>query len=186
MDRRLLLEFLPGIVFVLANFVWTFFAATAAAILAALVAVGLRYRIDGQLPYLALATVVLSVVLFTIGYALDDERFVKIRPTLGGVAFAAILAIGVSLRPSLLERSLGYKIELTPFGWRVLHLSWMGLALTFAAMNELVWRNLTTDQWVLYGAIVGPVSFGLYFAVTWYIAWEFWLEDEDDEEEWEE
>ena len=69
MDRRLLLEFLPGIVFLLVNAISTLFIATAMAIVAACVAVALRYRIDGQIPFIAVATVVLSVVLLAVGFA---------------------------------------------------------------------------------------------------------------------
>ena len=179
MDRRLLLEFLPGVVFLLANFVWGLFPATAAAIAAAVVSVILRYRIDGQLPFLAIAAVALSVTLFSVGYMLDDEQYIKIRPTIGGIAFAAILAIGCLFRPSLLERSMGYKLLLLPSGWTVLHLGWMSLALTLALLNELVWRNTSTDTWVIYGAVIGPVAFGFYYGVTWVVAWYWWDEDEE-------
>lgn len=179
MDRRLLIEFLPGIVFLIVHAVWGLFAATAAAIGAAIIAVVLRYRLDGQIPFLAVATVILSVVLFGVGMALVDERFIKIRPTIGGIAFAAILAVGSTFRPSLLQRSLGYKLILTPAGWRMLHLAWAGFALTLALVNELIWRNTSTDLWVAYGAISGPIAFGLYWLATWGVAWEYWDEDED-------
>lgn len=181
MDRRLLLEFLPGAVFLLTNAVWDLFAATAAAIAAALVAVILRYRIDGQAPYLAIATVVLSVTLLSVGLVLDDERYIKIRPTIGGVAFAVIVLIGASFRPPLLQRSLGYKLMITDAGWRMLHLGWAGLALCLALLNELVWRNTSTDLWVAYSAIAGPMAFAFYYGVTWAVAWEYWIEDDEDD-----
>lgn len=66
MDRRLLLEFLPGIVLLLTNVFFDLFVATGAAILAAVIATTLRYRMDRQLPFIAIATVVLFVVLLAI------------------------------------------------------------------------------------------------------------------------
>lgn len=92
LERRLLLECLPGIVFLLVNAVWGLVPATMAALGGAIVAVWMRYRIDRQMPYLAIATAVLSTVLLTIGMALDDEQFIKIRPTIGGIAFAMMFA----------------------------------------------------------------------------------------------
>lgn len=183
MDRRLLLEFLPGAVFLASNTIWDLFIATAAAILAAMVAVLLRYRMDGQLPYLAIATVILSVKLLSVGVMLDDERYIKIRPTIGGIAFAVIVIAGAAFRPPILQRSLGYKLTITDAGWRVLHFGWAGLALSLALVNELVWRNTSTDLWVAYAAIASPAAFALYFAITWAVAWEYWDEDEDEEDE---
>lgn len=177
MDRRLLLEFLPGIVFLLVNAISTLFIATAMAIVAACVAVALRYRIDGQIPFIAVATVVLSVVLLAVGFASGDERYIKIRPTIAGVAFAIILAVGSSFRPSLLQRSLDYKLTITAAGWRMLHIAWIGIALILALLNEVVWRNTSTDVWVAFDVASGPVAFALYFLVTWGVAWQYWCED---------
>lgn len=178
MDRRLVIEFIPGLVFLVTNAFATLFVATAAAILASGLAVFLRYRIDGQIPFIAVSTVVLSVVLFSIGLALDDERYIKMRPTIGGVAFAVILISGLAFRPSLLERSLGYRLIMTVAGWRLLHVGWFGLALVLAATNELVWRNTTTDLWVTYNVVSGPAAIALYWGITWCIAWYYWDEDE--------
>lgn len=178
MDRRLLLEFLPGLVFLLANAVSNLYVATGAAILAAVAAVFLRYRIDGQLPFLAVATVVLSILMLGVGLMLDDERFIKIKPTIGSVAFAVILASGMLARPSMLQRSIGYKLEMIPTGWTVLHMAWIGMALVLAVANELVWRNTSTDLWVLYNVVSGPATFAIYYGVTYTVAWWYWQEDE--------
>ena len=182
LDRRLLLEFLPGIVFLLVNALWGLVPATMAALGGAGVAVWMRYRIDRQMPYLAIATVVLSTVLLTIGMALDDEQFIKIRPTIGGIAFAMMFFIGSAFRPGLLERSLGHKLIMIPLGWRMLQLAWGCLALILAVTNELVWRNTSTDLWVAYRTALDPVALALYWCVTWAVSWYYWDEDEEDED----
>lgn len=180
MDRRLALEFFPGLIFFLTNAMSSLFVATGAAIIAALIAVVLRYRIDGQVPFIAVSTVVLSVLFLGIGFALDDERYIKMKPTIGGVAFAVILASGMAFKPSLLERSLGYKLDIIPTGWNLLHLAWIGLALLLALTNDLVWRNTSTDLWVVYNVVSGPVAIALYWGVTWCVAWYYWDEEEDE------
>ena len=83
-------------------------------------------------------------------------------------------------RPSLLERSLGYKFLILEPGWRVMHFAWGGLALTFAVLNEFVWRNTSTDIWVLYGTVLEPIAFGLYWSATWVVCWYYWDEDDDE------
>lgn len=180
MDRRLLLEFLPGLVFLAANALSTLFIATGAAIAAAIVATYLRYKMDGQIPFIAVSTVLLSVILFSVGLALDDERYIKIRPTIGGAAFACILLGGLAFKPPLLERSLGYRLDILPTGWTLLHVSWACLAFVMAGMNELVWRNTSTDAWVTYNVVSGPVAIGLYWGITWCIAWYWWNEDDEE------
>ncbi|MGP1395884.1 MAG: inner membrane-spanning protein YciB [Inquilinaceae bacterium] len=174
MDRRLLLEFLPGIVLLLTNFFFDLFVATGAAILAAVIATGLRHRMDRQLPFIAIATVVLSVVLLAIGVAIDDERYIKMRATIGGAAFAVIVAIGGAFRPSLLRRSLDYKLTMTSTGWAVLHVAWIALAVMLAILNEIVWRSTSTETWVVFHAVSDPVIFLLYWLVTWRVAVRYW------------
>ena len=55
------------------------------------------------------------------GLTIDDVTFVKVGPTVGSLAFAAIIGGGFFLRPSLLERTLGYSLQMTRLGWHVLH-----------------------------------------------------------------
>lgn len=180
-DRRLLIEFMPGVIFLLINAIWGLAPATLAALGGTLLAMLMRYQIDGQLPYLAIATVILSATLLLVSIILNDENFIKIRSTISGIAFAIILFVGSMFRPSLLERSLGYRLLILQPGWRVMHFAWGSLALTFAVLNELVWRNTSTDVWVLYGTVFGPIALGLYWSATWVVCWYYWGEDDDED-----
>ena len=177
MDRRLALEFLPGVAFLvgyeLAGLLW----AAAATVLATAVAVLLRWRWDGRVPWLAVATLVLALVLTASGVILRDETFVMVRPTVGAVAFACILAAGTVVRPSLLRRTLGYKLRIDDTGWRMLHAAWIALALLSGVANEVARRVLSTDHWALYNVLSDPTLFGLIYAATWATAWRYWSED---------
>ncbi|MEM8823152.1 MAG: septation protein IspZ [Pseudomonadota bacterium] len=176
LDVRLALEFLPVVIFLAVNWIAGLFAATAAVVIAGLVAIFLRWRIDQNVPWLAVGSMVLVLVLLLIGFVLDDERFLKITPTVGGVAMAGLVIIGGSFRPPLLARSLGYKLQLVPEGWRVLHWAWAGMLLAFAAINEVLWRTMPTDVWVWYAALDGWATFGAIYAATWVVAWYYWDE----------
>ena len=136
MDRRLGLELLPGIAFLVGNAAGDLAWAAGAAVIATVLAVALRWRWDGRVPWLAVATLVLALVLTGASLALRDATFVLLRPTIGALAFAAILAIGALPDPTLLERSLGYSIRMRAPGWRVLHAGWIALALLSAEANE--------------------------------------------------
>jgi intracellular septation protein len=177
MDRRLLLELLPGIVFLLANLVADLFVATAAASVAGAVAVALQWRMDRTLPWLAVASVVLAVVLLGIGLAFEDERFLKIRPTVGYLAFAGFIALGALARPSLLARTFKGRLRLLPSGWVALHWAWTGLLVAFAGLNEAIWRLVSTETWIWWATVDSWLSFAAIYAATWGIAWWYWDED---------
>lgn len=177
MDRRLLLEFLPGAAFLLGHAYGGLLWAAAVTVLATGVAVALRWRWDNAIPWLAVATLALAVILTGFGLALKDETFVLVRPTVGALAFAAILAVGALARPSLLERTMGYRLELEQEGWVVLHIAWIALSLLSAGANEVARRVLSTDHWAIYNVASDPALFGLIYIATRWIAEWYWIED---------
>lgn len=140
-------------------------------------AVGLRWRWDRQVPWLAVATLVLALVLTAAGLVLRDAVFIALRPTIGALAFAAIVGVGALARPPLLERSLGYRLRLTGRGWSVLHLAWLALALLSAATNEVMRRVLAAGAWVLYNALSDPVLIALIWLATRWVAERHWVEE---------
>lgn len=178
MDRRLLLEFLPGPVFLIANAWGGLLWAAGAATLATAVAVALRWRWDGRIPWLAVATLALALVLTIFGVLLRDETFVLIRPTVGAVAFAAIVGLGALMRPSLLERTLDYVLRVEPRAWPVLHGAWVALALLAALANEVARRALSTHQWAWFNVLSDPALFGAIWLATRLIAERYWVEED--------
>lgn len=174
MDRRLFLEFLPGIAFLVGNAYGGLLWAAAFTVVATVFAVTLRWRWDGSIPWLAVATLFLAAVLTAFGLALNDETFILIRPTAGALAFAAILIMGALAKPSLLERALGYRLHLEKAGWRVLHVSWIGLFLLSALANEYARRLLSTDQWAVFNVASDPVLIGMIYIGTRTVARSYW------------
>lgn len=79
---------------------------------------------------------------------LQDEMFIKIKPTLIYLIFAAALGFGLLRKQSYLQRLMGQALPLTDAGWMVLTKRWLWFFLFLAGLNELVWRTQTTDMWV--------------------------------------
>ena len=177
MDRRLLLELLPGAAFLIGHAMGGLLWAATFAVVATAMAVAIRWRWDGNVPWLAVSTLVLALILTAFGLILNDETFVLVRPTVGALAFAGILTAGAFLRPSLLERTLGYTLQIEPKAWPVLHGAWIAVTLASAGANEIARRTLTTDQWAIYNVLSDPVLFGLIWLATWLVAYCYWLED---------
>ena len=175
MDRRLLLEVLPGLVFLLGNAVGGLFVAAGAAVVATALAVAFRWHWDGRVPWLAVSTLGLALVLTGAGILLNDETFVLIRPTVGALAFAGIVAGGAFANPSLLERALDYKIRIEARGWPLLHIAWIALAVFSALANEVARRVLPTDQWAIFNVLSDPVLIACIWLATRLIAERYWI-----------
>lgn len=174
LDRHVVIELLPAAVFFAANAGWGFEAATIAGMAASLGAVLAGWLLERRIPLIALATLVVVLLLGGASLALDDVRFVKMKPTVGKTLFAAALAVGLAFRPSFLERALGRRLHLTPGGWRVLTYCWIAFALLTAALNELVWRSLGTDDWVAFKTALAPLSILGYVLITRRVAPRWW------------
>lgn len=174
MDKRLILEIIPGPVFLLGNALGGIFLGAGLAVLATLAASILRWRWDRRLPLMALSILGLTLFLLALGLFYDDTSYVKVSNTLGSIAFALILAAGLFLRPSLLERTLGYSVHLTPQGWRTLHGVWIAVSLARAGANEAVWRSVNDNAWAIYNGIADLAWIAVFFAATWLVSAHHW------------
>jgi len=180
MDRRLILELLPGAAFLIGNAAGGLLWAAGAAAATTGAAAALRWRWDGRAPWLALSILAIALVLTIFGVVMKEEAFVLVRPTVGAVAFAAIIALGALGDPSLLRRTLGYRLRIEERGWPVLHIVWIALALLSAAANEAARRGLSTDQWALFNALSDPVLVALIYLGTRLVAQRYWVHSRDE------
>ena len=107
----------------------------------------------------------LVVVFGGLTVYFHDPRFIQMKPTIVYLAFAAVLAFGLMTGRPLLEGLLGTAYPgLSAEGWRKLTRNWAAFFVAMAALNELVWRSLGWDAWVLYklwGAIPLTLAFAL-------------------------
>lgn len=164
---RLLIDLGPLLVFFAANFLapvpgpMKIFFATGAfmiAMLAAMLASQIKF---GRISPLLWFSGLMVVVMGGITLWLQNETFIKMKPTFYYFLVAAVLGFGLYTGRPLLKRVLGSSYPgLEEEGWRKLTRNWALFFLFMAALNEAVWRNSTTDFWVafkLWGAI--PLTF---------------------------
>ncbi len=177
LNRHILLEICPVVVFFVVNYGWGLMPATAAVVAATVIAVGIGLAVERRVPVLAIVTLVLVLLLGGASLAFNDETFIKMKPTVGKCLFATALGIGLFFRPSFLARALEGQVKLTGPGWRVLTVCWIGVALGLAALNEILWRTLETDTWVAFNTALTPVSIIGYISITRLIAPRYWQEE---------
>lgn len=141
-------DYSPLVAFFAAYLAAGLFAATAALMAVTVVAVGLSLAIERRLPIMPVVTAAVVMVFGGLTLWLNDERFIKMKPTIVQALFSLVLFGGLLFGRPLLKPLLKSAWRLTDRGWYVITLRF---ALFFAAMailNEIVWRSFSTDVWV--------------------------------------
>ena len=136
------------------------FEATGAFMIATLIALATGWALERRLPVMPLVSGIFVVFFGGLTLILADETFIKLKPTLVNTLFAVILFGGLLTGRSLLKPLFGAAVQLTDQGWRKLTLRWAFFFVLLAILNEIVWRNFSTDFWVsfkLFGIM--PLTF---------------------------
>lgn len=145
---RLAIEAGPLAAFFLANASGGIMAGTAVFMVATALALGLSWRLERRLPLMPLVGAGFVLLFGGLTLALNDDLFIKLKPTLVNLLFASVLFTAHLLRRNLLRHVLGTVMSLDEAGWRVLGLRWAWFFVLLAILNEAVWRSFSTDTWV--------------------------------------
>lgn len=106
----------------------------------------------------ALAFGILTVVF-------NDPIFVKIKPTIMNLLFAAGLMGGLAFGKSPLKMLMGSSIQLPDEAWRKLTFSYGLFFAALAGLNEVIWRTQSDEVWVLF-RMPGILILTLVFSFT--------------------
>ncbi|WP_136439226.1 inner membrane-spanning protein YciB [Pacificoceanicola onchidii] len=136
-----------------------FIVVTAAFIPVFLIATGILWKLTGHLSRMQAVTAVLIVVFGGLSVWLNDDRFFKMKPTLIYVLFGGALAIGLMRGKSWLRAVMEGVMPLQDEGWMILTKRVMMLFFGLAALNEIIWRTMSTEIWVYFK------TFGLTAAI---------------------
>jgi intracellular septation protein len=136
------------------------FTATAVFIPAVLLALAVGYALTRHLPIMPLVTAVVVVAFGGLTLALQNETFIKLKPTIVYLLFGSVLLGGLAFRKPLLGMVFDSVFHLTDEGWRRLTVRWVWFFFALAILNELVWRTQSTDFWVNFKVFgVLPLTF---------------------------
>jgi intracellular septation protein len=162
---KLALEFAPLALFFLANGRLGIFAATGVFMAAILVSLVVSYALTKTLPIMALVSAAVVLIFGGLTLALHDDLFIKMKPTIVNCLFGVVLLGALAFDRPLLPLVLNQVLTLTPRGWRKLTLRWAVFFFVLAALNEIVWRNFSTDAWVNF-KVFGTMPLTLLFAIA--------------------
>jgi intracellular septation protein len=144
-----LLDFLPILLFFGAYKLYGIYVATAVLMAATVVHTLYIYKTEGRLLTMQKVTLWLVLGFGALTLLLQDERFIKIKPTILYGALAIALAVGLwGFGKNLLRSMLGGVLELPTEVWRNLTIAWIGYSIFMASINAYVAYFWTTEQWI--------------------------------------
>lgn len=154
-------DYLPLVVFLVGYMLGGVMFATVCLLIATIFVLILSLAIERRVPMIPLATAVIVGVFGGLTLWLNDETFIKIKPTIVYLLFAAVLGAGLLFKKPLLKSLMGNAVSMDDAGWLSLSVRFAVFFLIMAVANEVVWRNFPTDLWVLWkfpGSVV--ITFG--------------------------
>ncbi|HOB65591.1 septation protein A [Ottowia sp.] len=168
---KLLLDFLPLVLFFVAYKMYGIYVGTAVLMAATVAQMAIIYAIDKKLTTMHKATLALILIFGGLTLFLQDERFIKWKPTVLYTAMAVALAVALwAYRKNFLKMMLGSQLALPDPVWNRLTLAWVLYCLFMAAINGYVAAFFSTDAWAnfkLWGYVF-PLAFivgqGIYVA----------------------
>jgi len=125
-----------------------FIVMTAIFVVLIMATTAILWKLTGHLSKMQLMTLVLVIVMGGLSVWLNDERFIKMKPTLLYLAFGGLLGIGLLRGQSYLKLVMEEALPMQAEGWMILTRRLCAFFLALALANEVVWRTLSTEAWV--------------------------------------
>ena len=162
---KLAIELGPLLIFFAANYAAGIYAATGAFMVATVAALAAAWWLFHKLPVMPIVSGVVVLLFGGLTLYLQDETFIKLKPTIVYLTFAALLTGGYLLKKPLLALLFGPMFNLTDEGWEKLTIRWIVFFVAMAILNEFMWRNFSTDTWVSFKAFgFLPITFAFAMA----------------------
>lgn len=146
---KLLFDFFPVLLFFIAYKLYDIYAATAVAISACIVQVVYAWIRHKKVAPMYLVSLVIVAVFGGLTLYLQDELFIKWKPTVINALFAFVFLASHWLgEKTMIERMLGGNIALPPQVWKRLNLSWVVFFIIISSTNVVVLYRFDTGTWV--------------------------------------
>ncbi len=126
------------------------FVATGLFMVATVLSLAVSWALTRTIPLMPLVSGIVVLFFGTLSIWLQNDTFIKMKPTIINTLFGAILLGGLLFGKSLLGYVFDSAFRLDAEGWRKLTFRWGLFFLALAVVNEVVWRNFSTDFWVAF------------------------------------
>lgn len=141
------------------------FIATAVFMLATAIALMISWFMARTVPLMLLVSSIIILAFGGLTIYLHDEIFIKLKPTIINAIFGSLILGGLLLGRLPLKHIFSVAFEIDDDGWRKLSLRWGIYFFVMALVNEIVWRNFSTDFWVAF-KLWGNLPLGIIFTMA--------------------
>jgi intracellular septation protein len=163
---QIFIEYLPLILFFAAFKLYGIYAATGVAIVASVLSIAYAYFKTKKVNAMQWVSLVIIVVFGGATIFLQDERFIKMKPSVLYLCGAAALAVGkLWFKQDWLAKVFSQaELNLPASVWTTLTWAWVGFFCFLAALNMYVANTYSLDQWVTF-KVWGMMGIMLVFMV---------------------
>jgi intracellular septation protein len=162
---KLALDFAPLLAFFVAYKLGGVYWATGIIIALTLLSLLIGYVMTGKLAKFPLFSGILITIMGGLTLYLQNDMFVKMKPTAANLVFAGLLGGGLFAGRLFLKDLLGSSLDMPEQAWRSLTWRWAAFFLVLAGLNEFVWRTMSEATWVNF-KVFGLMGLTLVFAVA--------------------
>lgn len=177
---KALIDYLPLIAFGGAYFAYDIYVATGVLMAALVLLVAVHRVFYGEWHKMHLATAGLALVFGGITLAVHDPVFIKVKPTVLYVLFAAVLAGShvIGERP-LIQRALASQLVLHAPVWRNVSWMWVSFFLVCAGLNLAIAFGFSETVWVNF-KLFGMLGLTLLFVLAQGLYLSPYLKEQED------
>jgi len=115
-----------------------------------LVCTGILWKLTGKISPMQIMTVILVTAFGGMTVWLNDDRFIKMKPTLIYLIFGGLLSIGLLRGQSYLRVVMQEALPMQDVGWMILTRRVTAFFFGLAVLNEVIWRGFSTEIWVYF------------------------------------
>jgi len=162
---KLGLELGPLVLFFVVNAYSGLFWATGIFMVATIVTLAVSWMLTRRLAIMPLVSAIVVLIFGSLTLYLQNETFIKIKPTIIYLLFGGTLLGGLAFGRPLLGYVFDSVFRLDDSGWRKLTFRWGLFFLAMAALNEAVRLYFDTDTWVAFKAF-GFVPLTIAFTLS--------------------
>ena len=175
---KFLFDLFPVVLFFVGFKLYDIYVATGVAIAATVVQVSWLKLRGRRVDLMLWASLAIIVVFGGATLLLQDETFIKWKPTVLYWLFGTVLAGGVlGFRKNLIRTLLGEQMRLPDPVWTRLNWSWVVFFVFMGAANLYVAYNYSTDLWVNF-KLFGGIGLMVAFVVAQSLVLAKYLQDE--------
>jgi len=158
-------EILPLAAFFLANHFYGLLIAGVSSVLMGLAVLTVVWFQEDRVSPFVIFSLFVAGLMTSAAVWLQDDLYIKLEATFFNAAFSLVLLGGVAMGRNTMKDFFAAQFSLTDDTWRSLTLRWGFFFAGLALANEIAWRGLSGDAWVLFKVfVVPPVT--LIFALS--------------------